>query len=163
MRRDHEFNLYEKQTDEDAKARQALTARQIWYGPKASNPFLKKLIIREGIGSSQSNLEAIRGFGVSIKASPTGYTARHIQVIAIVSHLTDLTVEEIRGEGRNSKTLAARCAIANILRFHLGYSTPHIGRILKRDHSTILHSLRKHSPAIKSLIENTYAELRVCR
>ena len=47
------------------------------------------------------------------------------------------------GPGNARAEAHARFCAAGLIRSRLGYSTPHIGRLLRRDHSTIVHALRR--------------------
>jgi chromosomal replication initiation ATPase DnaA len=54
-----------------------------------------------------------------------------------------VTVAELLGPGSARQVAAARFAAAALIRRRLGYSTPRIGRLLRRDHSTIVHALSR--------------------
>jgi hypothetical protein len=58
----------------------------------------------------------------------------------------DVTVKDITGRDRKKKYMKARQEAAYELKLRLNLSFPRIGRVLgKRDHTTILHSVRKHA------------------
>lgn len=69
-----------------------------------------------------------------------------------VSHATQFTasicekygISEIalRGEGRSKNIVRARCEFSRQMR-GLGYSYPEIGRMLNKDHSTIVRQVQK--------------------
>lgn len=66
------------------------------------------------------------------------------EIIQGVCDQTGLTPADILGEGRGKYTIAARHeAIRRVLVLRRDLSTPAIGRLFKRDHSTILHVARK--------------------
>lgn len=79
---------------------------------------------------------------------PSWYTppsARHCsgaQVMARVAALHNVTVEDIVGPSRSRQICEARWAAMRELRLS-GKSTPWIGRLLNRDHSTVVHGLRR--------------------
>lgn len=50
---------------------------------------------------------------------------------------------ELRGQSRESNLVNARATFAFLCRKQ-GWSTPMIGRLLRRAHSTILHYLKKY-------------------
>lgn len=62
------------------------------------------------------------------------------QIIERVARLHSLTPADISGPSRLAAHCAARWQVMRELR-DKGLSTPAIGRILNRDHSTILHGL----------------------
>lgn len=70
----------------------------------------------------------------------TRFTGR--QIIAQVAKLHDLTPDIITGPSRLSDHCAARFQVMHELDAK-GMSASAIGRILNRDHSTVLHGLRR--------------------
>lgn len=54
-----------------------------------------------------------------------------------------LTLEDILGTSRHKYLVMVRRKCVVMLR-EKGYSTTEIGRIMKRDHSTIVHALQRH-------------------
>lgn len=51
-------------------------------------------------------------------------------------------VEEVMGAGRRAEAIEARHAAMAIGRRLLGYSLPRIGRVMRRDHTTVLAAIR---------------------
>jgi chromosomal replication initiation ATPase DnaA len=64
------------------------------------------------------------------------------QVIERVAALHDVTPEDITGPSRLRRHCEARWQVMRELASK-GLSTPTIGRILNRDHSTVVHGLRR--------------------
>lgn len=65
------------------------------------------------------------------------------KIIARVAAQHDLAPEDILGPGRSIPIVAARrAAIAAVLAEHPSLTLLQLGRIFRRDHTTILHSLR---------------------
>lgn len=64
------------------------------------------------------------------------------QIIARIAALHDVDVEDITGPSRVRHVCEARWAVMRELRA-AGKSTPRIGRLLNRDHSTVVHGLRR--------------------
>mgnify|MGYP000952129901 CR=1 FL=1 len=58
------------------------------------------------------------------------------------AHVYGLDADAIRAPGSHEPHLSARRVAACVAR-ELGYSFPHIGRALGRDHFTILHAIRR--------------------
>lgn len=61
---------------------------------------------------------------------------------AVCAHF-GVTREEALGDGRMQHQAMARQVAATLAKRLLGYSLPRIARLLRRDHSTILHAIRK--------------------
>ena len=72
-------------------------------------------------------------------------TPRQINLEAIteIAEAHRLTLEDILGLRRNKYLVMVRRKCVVMLR-EKGYSTTEIGRIMKRDHSTIVHALQRH-------------------
>jgi chromosomal replication initiator protein len=64
-----------------------------------------------------------------------------------------MTIRKMKGDSRKIQFVKARQEAAYRLRLELNYSLPQIGRLLgKRDHTTILHAIRRHE---KNLAQGT--------
>lgn len=81
---------------------------------------------------------------------PAWYTppSRHCvsgrEILDRVARLHDVTVDDMTGPSRMRHICEARWAAMRELRAS-GKSTPRIGQLLHRDHSTVVHGLRKGS------------------
>jgi hypothetical protein len=65
-------------------------------------------------------------------------------IICDVSAETGVTVQQILSPCRAHNVVAARhLAIYRVARERPDYSSPHLGRLFHRDHSTVLHAIRK--------------------
>lgn len=73
---------------------------------------------------------------------PPGTSRRERQILAEAAERHGLTVEDLTGLSRKQKVVVARWEVMRALR-DLGRSTPRIGQILNRDHSTVIHGLRE--------------------
>lgn len=62
------------------------------------------------------------------------------QVVTMVAARNKITVEELVGSTQHPVCVAARREVAETLR-KAGYSTPKIGTVLNRDHTTVLYLL----------------------
>lgn len=76
----------------------------------------------------------------------TGKTRReHIDdVIADVAFRWNVPVDEIKGRARYRRVSFARMEVYHVLRTQFRMSLPHIGRIMGRDHSTVLLGVRRY-------------------
>lgn len=70
----------------------------------------------------------------------TRYTGR--EIIARVAKLHDVEPDEITGPSRAPELCEARRSVMLELKAK-GWSTPRIGRLLNRDHSTVVYGLRR--------------------
>lgn len=84
-------------------------------------------------------------------------------VIERVAQLYKITPSDIRGHQRNRHFVEARWVCAEVLRSQNGLSYPAIGRLLNRDHTTIMHAcqsvqhLRKYRPSIQDALDRLMA------
>ena len=73
---------------------------------------------------------------------PTGMTYRPDRNILAACEIAGISIEDARSPSRKREISYRRFHVMAILR-SWGRSLPQIGRILNRDHSTILHGLRR--------------------
>lgn len=78
--------------------------------------------------------------------------ARYRQVIASICEAYGVPMEEVMGEARSVVLVHARHACYAALRA-LGLSNPHVGRIMGRDHTTIIHGVRQHKIRMERLAQ----------
>lgn len=80
-------------------------------------------------------------------------------VIERVSEIYKVPAEEIRGTCRKRHIVEARWVCAYVLRKRNGLSYPAIGRLLNRDHTSIMHAceslphLKKYRPTIQEALD----------
>lgn len=65
-----------------------------------------------------------------------------MQIIRMVSRFTKIPVEDIMGQSRRAEIARAR-HMTYLALFDAGAPYIHIGRIMGRDHSTVMHGVRK--------------------
>lgn len=77
-----------------------------------------------------------------------GMTPRQVNIMRIeaIAEEYDYTVEDVLGKSKLKALVAVRRKCIVMFR-GMGYSTTEIGRIMKRDHSTIVHALQKSRAA----------------
>ena len=68
-----------------------------------------------------------------------------------------ITLSELRNRNRSSHYVRARREATFILREELKLSFPHIGRLLKQDHSTCIYNFRKFTKTNESKSETSLA------
>lgn len=68
---------------------------------------------------------------------------RKRRILTAVAYRSGLTVPEICGQGRKAVMVHWRKIAVYVLRRHTGASVSLIGRWLSKDHSTIIHSLKR--------------------
>tara|TARA_R110000824_G_scaffold15839_1_gene66445 strand:+ start:1425 stop:1844 length:420 start_codon:yes stop_codon:yes gene_type:complete len=64
----------------------------------------------------------------------------------------------LRSRSRLAHIVVVRHAVNNLLRREFGYTYAEIGRIMKRDHATIIHSTKQHSTGWFQY-EDTYSRM----
>lgn len=73
-------------------------------------------------------------------------------VLTWVSKKTGVPSDDILSQNRVKRVVSARAQVAHILRVHMKFSYPEIGRFLDKDSSTAIH-LVKNLPFVFSLDE----------
>jgi len=76
---------------------------------------------------------------------------RNLAEIDAIAELYDYTVEDILGKSKTRTLSAVRRTCVVMLR-DKGYSTTEIGRIMKRDHSTICYALAKYEQEARNAL-----------
>lgn len=71
----------------------------------------------------------------------TGRVASITEVLHFVARATGISIEEITGRSRSKTNACARHVAAYVLREHRHMSYPEIGKVLDRDHTTVMHSI----------------------
>lgn len=67
------------------------------------------------------------------------------QIVAAEAAATGLAPAAILGRRRTRRLAAARARCMAAL-YHLGYSSPEVGRVFSRHHSTVLNALKTTTP-----------------
>ncbi len=81
--------------------------------------------------------------------APQGNRLRLFYVQAIAER-HGLPVEAVMGRCRQREYVLARQEAMWVLRNRLGDSLPRIGRLMGRDHTTILHGIRAHEARVSA-------------
>ncbi len=81
---------------------------------------------------------------------------RAMSIVASVGRDFGLSLEDMIGAGRNRHMAKARFIAYRLLR-NLGLSTPHIGRILDKDHTTVMHGLQRFE--VEVIRDDFFAEV----
>lgn len=90
---------------------------------------------------ARKSLEAIRSYRCVVN---TGSNVPARQIIQMVATAKGFPLEEILGNSRNRSVVEARFdAIKAVADARPDMSTPQIGRIFGKDHTTIIHALSK--------------------
>ena len=137
---------------QDSKARVAMKLAQVYYRPPYIPP--PETLVSEERDQERiiEDLPAVAVPTLSIlppKNVGHGWDrllippSRGKVVIDAVAHVTKLTAAVIIGPRRHRRFVDARAAVSWLLINELHMSYPQAGRILKRDHSTIHHEVRR--------------------
>jgi len=91
------------------------------------------------------------------KANEEENTISHEQIMDIVSTVTGISVDEIKGNKKNNPYVHARFAFAALcVKYRFNECISDVGRFIQRDHSTIISGLKKHDIYINY---DDYAEI----
>lgn len=64
-------------------------------------------------------------------------------LITLVAQKFGVGVRDVFSDFRERKVTRARWAAMYVLRHEKGYSFPEIGRVMNRDHTTVIHGVRR--------------------
>ena len=70
--------------------------------------------------------------------------------LEVVAEWFDISIKDILGYRRSRNIVNARSVVAFILRNNTSMSLPEIGTLINRDHSSVIHAVRR----IKTLVDN---------
>lgn len=79
------------------------------------------------------------------------------RTLQVASDVCGITVEDIATERRESKYVIARWLVSYYLHRKHGYSTSIVGKVVGRDHATVLYSIKQVDKVIQN--PNCYREL----
>lgn len=104
--------------------------------------------------------QRIRRIGTAVAIASTARPEWSERVLAAAARYYDVSVEEIRSTSRDSDVTSARHVTAWLLR-EAGRSYPEIGRVLHRDHTTAMASVRRvtGSPLLVAAAASVRGEL----
>lgn len=74
--------------------------------------------------------------------APLAPAERLAGILQLVAAELDLLPELIRGVSRQRELVHARWLVMTLAQRCLGYSLPRIGRLMQRDHTSVLHGIR---------------------
>ena len=92
-------------------------------------------------GAGAVNMELVQRITKEIIDSEKAYAPEYI--IAKVADFYDITPEEVIGKGKTKNVANARQMSIFLTRKLTGLTLEQIGEVMNRDHSTVLHSIRK--------------------
>ena len=67
--------------------------------------------------------------------------ARHQEIIRLVEHAFEMTLKQIRSPRRDSRLITPRHILCFLLRRHTNLALASIGKIVGRDHSSVVHAV----------------------
>jgi chromosomal replication initiation ATPase DnaA len=80
----------------------------------------------------------------------TDYRPITARIIEIVAEVTECPRHLIYSPTKDADVVYARFFAYHLIREHTQFSYPRIGRVLERDHSTIMHGQRRFSEWMKA-------------
>lgn len=75
--------------------------------------------------------------------------ARAKAIAATAARLHGVRPEEVFGRSRSKRCVQARAQVAKELRYGMGWTYPHIGRFLQRDHTSVMSMLGRLAKNVK--------------
>lgn len=97
-------------------------------------------IARREIALLRTKIAELEG-RATVRVLPPG--ERFGDIVTACAAEWGVTREQLLGESREAPVVLARHAAMALGRRLLGYSFPRIGRLLARDHSTVMHGVRR--------------------
>ncbi|WP_375408553.1 helix-turn-helix domain-containing protein [uncultured Methylobacterium sp.] len=117
-------------------ARPAPVPQPVFVTPEAAPP---------AIDPAEAERQAMQAWAREYEGTPA--MSRHARTRFIIRTIAvhhGVTVEEVEGEGRRAKVVRPRQLAMVALWLEISsMSLPSVGRLLNRDHTTVLHALRK--------------------
>jgi chromosomal replication initiator protein len=83
-----------------------------------------------------------------VAPGPSSRGATPNALLTAVARYFDVGVDELKGRSRNKQVVVPRQIAMYLLREDARMSTPEVGRLLNRDHTTVLHALKQISSDI---------------
>ena len=99
-------------------------------------------------GAGAVNMELVQRITKEIIDSEKAYAPEYI--IAKVADFYDITPEEVIGKGKTKNVANARQMSIFLIRKLTGLTLEQIGEVMNRDHSTVLHSIRKVEESLQN-------------
>ena len=99
-------------------------------------------------GAGAVNMELVQRITKEIIDSEKAYAPEYI--IAKVADFYDITPEEVIGKGKTKNVANARQMSIFLTRKLTGLTLEQIGEVMNRDHSTVLHSIRKVEESLQN-------------
>jgi chromosomal replication initiator protein len=78
-----------------------------------------------------------------VSPGPSGQATTPLAVLTAVSRFYDVKIDDLKGKARHKHVVVPRHLAMYLLREDAHLSTPEIGRLLNRDHTTVLHGLKQ--------------------
>jgi chromosomal replication initiator protein len=78
-----------------------------------------------------------------VAPGPSGRGTTSLAVLTAVSRLFDVKVDDLKGKARHKRVVVPRQIAMYLLREDAHLSTPEVGRVLNRDHTTVLHGIKQ--------------------
>ncbi len=99
-------------------------------------------------GAGAVNMELVQRITKEIIDSEKAYAPEYI--IAKVADFYDITPDEVIGKGKTKNVANARQMSIFLIRKLTGLTLEQIGEVMNRDHSTVLHSIRKVEESLQN-------------
>ena len=98
-----------------------------------------------------------------VKTHPIHLSEEQTDVLERCSMAFGVTVEDILSPSRMDEKVVARQCVMKLMRSQLGLPFKTIGRILRRDHTTIIYGVRKFEDVLRKDSSIKYKYLKLCK
>lgn len=101
---------------------------------------LSSMLHERSIQARISDMEALRRIRAEGLPDPQKIAAKIIRAAAVYS---GIPIELVTGKRRSRRVIVARMSAIYVIRQSTDLSYPEIGRIFNRDHTTVMHSVKR--------------------
>jgi chromosomal replication initiator protein len=112
---------------------------------------LNRIIVNHQLNRTTPTLASVRNILDSMMSAPKRGAVTAKQLIKIVSHYFDISVDDLTGESRKKELVTPRQIVMYLMREEIKSSFPNIGTELGgRDHTTAMHAYTKISKEMEN-------------
>jgi chromosomal replication initiation ATPase DnaA len=121
-----------------------------------TDPFMEEVILTElaknkEIRSIKSKTVAVIPKQKVIKpVIPTNITLLELKISQIFCEIHKVNIDNIYSHSRKRTHVDARMQLVSFLYFYREYTYSDVGRLMNKDHSTIIHNVKKHQDLIET-------------
>lgn len=118
-------------------------------------------VVQNGQAGRNSSYLALSIIRASKRPDTMFGASRWGKLVIEASNKYDVDIVEIMLGGRSVQNTRARAEVYYRMREELGYTLPQIGRVFKKDHTSVLSSIRRHASRINNNERNDVSSVQV--